>query len=691
VAPVPTGATTGNVVVTVNSATSNGVSFTVTTPPALTLGPSAVAPSGTVTLSWSNIPTPTAKDWIVIAPVGAADANWIVWGYTNGASSGSRTLTLPSNATPGSYTARFLANDGWQRVAVSNFISVQPPTLAAAPTSVAPGGTLTVSWQNIGAPTTQDWLTLNPVGAADANWLAWIYGTGRASDSALFPLPSNLTPGSYEVRLFSNGTFNRLAVSNAITVTAAGPVLAASPALVAPNGAMTVSWQNIASPTPNDWIGVFPIGTGDTSYYTRIFTGGRAADRALIQLPGGLPTGTWELRLYSNNTNTRLASSNTFLVGQPGITVSKVSVEPGGTLTVSWSGIPSPTPKDWYALIPQNDLDANWVVWGYTTGTASGSGTLTVPATVPMGTYELRLFSNDGWQRLAVSNLVTVQPTVTVSPTTVAPGGTVTISWTGISSPTPHDWFTLNPLNNNDHNWLAWLYSDGRPASSVTFQLPASLPAGLYDLRLYSNDSWTRLSLSNIISVTAGPTLSAGPIAIANGTTLTASWAGIAAPSVNNWIGLYAVGAPNASFLKQVFTNGQASGSTSVTPGSLPPGAYELRLFADSAFTRLAVSNGIRALAGAAVQASPTTVAKGGTITIKWQGIASPTPGDYITINALGAANWVYINSAYTGGAASGSITVTVPASAASGNYEIRLFSNNTWTQLGVSNVVIVP
>jgi hypothetical protein len=226
----------------------------------------------------------------------------------------------------------------------------------------------------------------------------------------------------------------------------------------------------------------------------------------------------------------------------------------------------------------------------------------------------------------------------------------------------------------------------------VTYTLPLALPAGAYDLRLYSNDGWQRLSLSNVITVAAsGPTVAATPIAIANGTTLTVTWNGIAAPSVNNWIGLYAVGAPDASFLGQVFTNGQATGSASMTPGPLTPGAYELRLFANSAFTRLAVGNGLTAVAGAAVQASPGTVAKGGTLVVTWQGIANPTPGDWFGLSRVGADDWVRVLDAYTTGAASGSINVTVPASIPSGNYDLRLFSNNTLTKLGVSNVVVVP
>jgi hypothetical protein len=693
VAPVPSAATTGNVAVTVNSAASNGVSFTVTAAPTLSLSPSAIAPSGTVTVSWSNIPTPTAADWIVIAPVGNADQNWFAWGPGNGASSGSQTLTLPSYAPTGPYNARYFANNTYNRVAVSNTISVQPPTLVASPATVAPGGTLTLTWQNIGQPSTQDWLSLNPVANADANWLASIYATGRANDSVTFPIPSTLPAGTYNVRLYSNGTFNRLAISNSVTVTASGPTVAVSPPLTAAGATVTVNWQNIAAPSPTDWVGVYATGAADANYTTRIFSSGRATDRGLIQLPGGLAAGTYELRLFSNNTFNRLASSNTFNVGGPSLSVSSASVEPNGTLTVKWSGIPSPTPKDWYALVPQNDLDSHWFASGYTTGTASGSNTLTIPmAFVPLGTYELRLFSNDGWQRIAVSNLVKVEPKVAVSPTTVVPGETVTVSWKGIPTPTPTDWFSLNPLNNNDHAWLGSLVADGRSSDSVAYKLPTNLPAGTYDLRLYANNGWQRYSLSNVITVAAsGPTVTATPIFIANGTTLTVNWNGIAAPSANNWIGLYAVGAPDANFLGQVFTNGQAAGSASMTHGTLAPGAYELRLFADTAFTRLAVSNGVTAGAGAAVQASPGTVAKGGTLVVTWQGIANPTPNDWFGLGLVGTADAVRVLDAYTTGGASGSINVIVPASIASGNYELRLFSNNSLTKLGVSNVVIVP
>jgi hypothetical protein len=647
-----------------------------------------------VTVSWSNIPNPTATDWIVIAPTAAADANWTVWAYTNGASSGSKNLTLLSYTTPGSYNARFFANNTMQRVAVSNAITVQPPTVTASPASVAPGGTLTVTWQNIGAPAEKDWFALAPVGAPDSSWVAWIYGTsGLAADSTVFPVPSGISAGSYELRLFSNDSANRLAVSNTITVSAPGPSLEGTPVKPAPGRPLSVQWKNIVAPTAADWVGLYQAGAADTSYLVRATTSGRASDRLQLNLPGTLTPGAYELRLFSNNTFTRLATSNSLDVeAGTSLSVTPIYVAGGGTLNVAWAGIAAPTPTDWYALVPQNGLDASWIVWSATNGATSGNSTLTIPANAPFGTYELRLYSQNTVQRLAVSNLVKIGPTVVVSPTTVAPGGTVTITWAGIPTPTPTDWFSLNLLNNQDTAFVSWLYATGRSADSITFTLPASLPAGAYDLRLYPNNTGNRIAFSNVITVTPpGPTLATSPIAISSGATLTATWKGITSPSVNNWIGLYAAGVPDANFLSQAFTNGQAAGSTSIMPGSLTPGTYELRLFADSAFTRLAVSNSFTAITGAAVHASPLTVHVGGTISISWEGVANPTISDWFGLFALGANDWTYVTWVYTLGGASGSgATLTVPAGTAPGNYEVRFFSNNSMQRLGVSNVVVV-
>jgi hypothetical protein len=551
-----------------------------------------------------------------------------------------------------------------------------------------------VTWQNIAAPTEKDWFALVPVGAPDTSLVARIYGTsGLAADSTIFPVPSGtaISAGSYEVRLFSNDTTTRLAISNTITVTAPGPSVDGTPVKPAPGRTLTVQWRNIATPTATDWVGLYQAGAADTNYVVRATTSGRATDHLQMNLPATLATGPYELRLFSNNTFTSLAISNGLdIESGTDLSVSPIDVAGGGTLNVTWDGITTPTPTDWYALVPQNGLDATRIAWSYTTGAASGNGTLAIPANAPGGNYELRLYSQSLGQRVAVSNLVNLGTTLVVSPSTVAPGGTVTITWAGIPTPSPSDWFSLNPVNSSDLSYVTYVYGNGQAAGSMTFTLPASLAPGTYDMRLFSNNSMNRLALSNVITVTApAPTVAASPISLSNGASLTVTWSGVTSPSVNNWIGIYAAGAPDANYLSQTFTNGSAAGSTSIVLSGFAPGTYEVRLFADSAFTRLALGNTFTVIPGATVQASPSTVAQGGTLTVTWQGVATPTAGDWIALAPVGSGDNVYVAWQYTGGTASGSKTLSVPLNA-SGSYEVRLFSNNSSNKLGVSNVVIV-
>jgi len=61
--------------------------------------------------------------------------------------------------------------------------------------------------------------------AADTAYLAWIYvscsktaGSAAAAGSCAFAIPGTVAGGTYELRLFSNNSFTKLATSNALTV-----------------------------------------------------------------------------------------------------------------------------------------------------------------------------------------------------------------------------------------------------------------------------------------------------------------------------------------------------------------------------------------------------------------------------------------------------------------------------------------
>lgn len=129
--------------------------------------------------------------------------------------------------------------------------------------SVSAGGTVTVNWSGIPNPTPGDWIGLYRAGAADLNnYLAYRFvncdlvpTSAAASGSCAFPIPLSLAAGSYELRLFSNESYTRLASPIAITVIVAGFDTEF-------NDGSLDSWQAIAGswvPSGGQWVATVGI------------------------------------------------------------------------------------------------------------------------------------------------------------------------------------------------------------------------------------------------------------------------------------------------------------------------------------------------------------------------------------------------------------------------------------------------
>jgi hypothetical protein len=96
-----------------------------------------------------------------------------------------------------------------------------------------------------------------------------------------------------------------------------------------------------------------------------------------------------------------------------------------------------------------------------------------------------------------------------------------------------------------------------------------------------------------------GATIGANPTIVNRGGSVTATWSGIVNATAKDWIGLYAVGAGNSSYLSWVYvscsqTPGAAkpSGTCGLfVPSNLANGPYEVRLLANDGFNGLATSN----------------------------------------------------------------------------------------------------
>jgi hypothetical protein len=116
--------------------------------------------------------------------------------------------------------------------------------------------------------------------------------------------------------------------------------------------------------------------------------------------------GVYEFRLFLAN-GSRAATSPVVTVSPPTLSVSATSVAPGGQVTVTLAnGLGGAT--DWLALALVGAPNTSYVQWTYV-GAGVTTRTWNVTIAAP-GSYQVRLFLNNGYTLAATS------PTVTVSP-----------------------------------------------------------------------------------------------------------------------------------------------------------------------------------------------------------------------------------------------------------------------------------
>ncbi len=438
---------------------------------------------------------------------------------------------------------------------------------------------------------------------------------------------------------------------------------------------------------------------------------------------------------------------------------STASISPGQTLTVSWAALSPTAAGDWIGLAAVGAPNSSYIDWSYitnggactkaaATALSTGSCTFTIPSSAAGGTYEFRIFSNNTFTLMAVTNTVSITSLV-ASPSTALTSSSVTATFDGLPSPAAGDWLRLMLVGAIDNAAdFGWVYTSSctqsSPAAVSSGSCAMTMPsgAGTYEFRVYASGTFTRRVSSNSISVsvatststvtrtiTPTPTvtpvtlMSASPSTVAPNGTVFTTFSGLPSPATGDWLRTMLVGAiDNAADFGWVYANSctqsspgaVASGSCSIIMPSTP-GNYELRIYANGSFTRRATSNAISVVAPTStvtptrtvtltrtstpvvvMSASPPSVMGGTNSTLTFSGIASPQTGDWIAIFTVGALDssaywsWAYTNCSQASAVltSSGSCSMTMPM--VSGNYEFRIFAANTLTKRGTSNAVTV-
>ena len=191
-----------------------------------------------------------------------------------------------------------------------------------------------------------------------------------------------------------------------------------------------------------------------------------------------------------------------------GLTRPSGLVAPGSTLAISWQGIAAPSGVDWIGLYTPGSADnpdGSLITYVYTGGGSSGTTAFPIPRGIPVGDYSLRLFSNNTYTRLAWLHLGIVHPgygsTIwSTSGQNAVSGKPYSVSWQGIVAPSTSDWIGLYSATGEitPGSYLSFMYTGGASSGRIDFSIPGGLAPGLYRLILFTNDSYTIMSYTNI-------------------------------------------------------------------------------------------------------------------------------------------------------------------------------------------------
>ncbi len=435
---------------------------------------------------------------------------------------------------------------------------------------------------------------------------------------------------------------------------------------------VTVTYAGLPG-NADDWIALAPAGSPNTTYRAYLFTNGQTSGTASIVAPAG---GTYVARAFPHNTFALLAESTPFELVTPTVGTDQPSYAPGSIITVSYSGLPGYS-NDWIALAPAGSPNTTYLAYVFTNGQTNGTASFTAP--VAGGSFVIRAFPKNTFTLLTESAPITVgtasvTPSVSTDASSYIYGGEITVTYSGLPG-NPQDMLVLTTPGAANSAYVASVFTNGQASGTATFTAPTD--QGAYVVRAFPNNTFDLLAESQPISILNGVTVSVDQASYAVGAMVNVSYAGMPG-NANDWIALAAVGAANTSYVAYVFTNGQTSGTASITAPAA--GMYVARAFPRNTFALMAESNAFNVVT-ASVTTDQSSYPPGSTIAVTYTGM----PGyadDWIALAPSGSPTATYGAYVHTNGQASGTATFIAPLG---GSYVVRAFVHNTFTLLAES------
>jgi RHS repeat-associated protein len=239
VATVPSGATTGNVVVTVSNKSSNGVSFTVVPAPSITsLSPTSGAEGASVTITGANFGTSQGTSTVKFNGTTATPTSW---------SATSIAVPVPTGATTGNVVVHASGVDS-----NGSGFTVLPNITSLSPTSGAVSVSVTITGTTFGSTQGSSSVKFNGTTATPTSW---------SGTSIAVPVPTGATTGNVVVHaggVDSNGSsFTVLPTPSITSLSPTSGAVSVSVTIAGSNfgstqGSSTVKFNGTAA-TPTSW------------------------------------------------------------------------------------------------------------------------------------------------------------------------------------------------------------------------------------------------------------------------------------------------------------------------------------------------------------------------------------------------------------------------------------------------------
>ncbi|HUQ87740.1 MAG TPA: Calx-beta domain-containing protein, partial [Vicinamibacterales bacterium] len=730
---------------------SKSVSFISTTPPTLTTSVATVASGSPVTVTLKN-GLGGAMDWMALALSSAPNTSYVQYVYV-GSGVVNRTWTFNAPASPGPYEVRLFQNDGFVRLATSPIISVVPG-LSIGDVSLDEGQSgITTAFFNVtlSAPSTQvvsvSYATSNGTATAGSDYV----GTSGSLNfspgvtSLVIPVTINgdvvFEPNETFTVTLSNPLNAILSNATAIGTIRAddgGPTLAIDDVSVVEgdSGTVTALFTVTLSPAAAgnvtvDFVTANGTATAGSDYTARsgtlAFAPGQQSQTIAVTVTGDTvaeSNETFFVDLSNASVNSVIGDGHgigTIINDEgPRLTVNTSIAASGAPVTVTLANAPGGA-TDWITLAAVGAPEQTYLLWTYV-----GSGLTTRNWTVPMppvpGQYEFRFYLNNSFTRTATSAPVTVRPGMTISDASIAEGnsGTVNLAFTvNLSAPSPG----LVSVQYATGGGTATAGTDYTATSgTLTFapnQVSMQVLVPVIGDVTFEPTETLSMSLSNaanaiitdadgigtIVNDDLGPTLTINDVSVLEGdsgtvnavftVTLNPVAANVTVDYATANLSAIAPGDYAATSGTLIFPGNTSSQTiTVVVNGDLlqePNETFAVNLSNVSFNAAIGDPQGVGTIVndeGPRLTPNVTSAPANGPVTVS----LNNTPGgatDWVVLAPAGAPDATYLNWTYVGaGVTSRTWTINMPP--IPGQYEFRLFANNTFTRLATSAPVNV-